>query len=429
MRYNIRKSQEGYKYMRVAVIGSGGREHAIYWKLSQSIPEKDVFVLPGNAGIPNSIKIDISDFASIMEFCEEKDIDLVVVGPEVPLTNGIVDYFSESDIRIFGPTREASILESSKIWSKRFMSKYNVSTADFEVFDNFESATKYIEGTDGNLVIKYDGLAAGKGVFVCSSIEESKSTLNTIANKFGGQARFIIEKRLSGFEISIIGFTDGTDIQLLLPSQDHKQAYDGDKGPNTGGMGAYCPVPFCNEDTMRDIRKNIIEPTIMGLQKENIDYRGVIYFGLMLTKEGPMLLEYNVRLGDPETEVLLPSMKSSLHDLILACFDGTLNNYKMEFHKGTFIDVVLTSGGYPASYKKGCEITGLESLSNDVLVFHAGTKEHSGKLLTSGGRVLNIIAKGDSLDDAIEKVYKEVPKVHFTDIHYRKDIGKRSYHL
>ena len=412
--------------MKIAILGSGGREHAIAWKLAQSVPQEDIYTLPGNAGIPNSVSIDTTNFDEIKKFCQEHQIELIVVGPEAPLAEGIVDYFAGIDIKVFGASKQAARLESSKIWAKEFMAKYGVATADFWVFDQIEEAKPIIQKLSGNLVIKYDGLAAGKGVYVCSSEEEALNSLRDLKSTYGESAKFLIEEKLTGSEISIIGFTDGKHIQLLSSSQDHKQLNDGDTGPNTGGMGAYCPVVFCDDAMLSDITTAVVTPTLQGLQGENLDYKGVIYFGLMMTDEGPKLLEYNVRLGDPETEVILPALKSDLLQLILACFDGTLQDFSMEFHDGYFIDVVLVSGGYPKSYDKGYPIMGLERVSRDTLIFHAGTARQNGRLVTSGGRVLNIVSHGHALASAIDKVYRRCQMVTFEKVYYRKDIGKRN---
>ena len=456
--------------MKIAIIGSGGREHAIAWKLQQSKNAEKVFVLPGNGGTGNNISIDVNDFAGIKSFCEKEKIDLVFVGPELPLANGIVDYFADSEIMVFGPDKKASQLESSKIFAKKFMKKYGVATgvyyefgenlhilhkrsaADGDAsFDSAQDDTNFaqddkhfvqddinfaqeenkireiITEMNGNCVIKYDGLAAGKGVFVCSSVEEAENSVSEIKEKYGNNASFLIEERLSGSELSILAFTDGENYQIMLPSQDHKQLLDGDKGPNTGGMGAFCPVPFFDENLRQQIEERIIKPTIIGLKKEDFNYKGVIYFGLMITDKGPKVLEYNVRLGDPETEVVLPALKSDLLELVLSCFNGGLKNFQMEFNDGFFVDVVLASGGYPKSYQKGYEISGLENLSDDTLIFHAGTKKVNNKILTNGGRVLNIVSHGKTLNEAIEKVYNECEKVKFRDVYYRTDIGKRDF--
>lgn len=413
--------------MKLAILGSGGREHALAWKFAQSLPQADIFVLPGNGGIPNSIPIDCMDFSEIRQFCRERDIRLIFVGPEAPLVAGIADFFAESGIKVFGPVKQAALLEGSKIFAKQFMAKYGVATADFRVFeeDSPTAAHDCIRKFGGDVVMKYDGLAAGKGVYVCSGEDEALTALQDLHTQYGAEARFLIEKKLHGAEISIIGFTDGQDIRMLMPSQDHKQLYDGDTGPNTGGMGAYCPPTFYNDALMASMMDTIVTPTLKGLQGERLDFTGVIYFGIMLTDEGPQLLEYNVRLGDPETEVILPAMKSDLLQLVLACFDGTLADYRMEYHDGYFVDVVLASGGYPKNYTKGYEIQGLESVSAGTLIFHAGTALKDGKIITSGGRVLNVASHGSDLAGTINKVYQECRKIHFTDIYYRTDIAKR----
>ena len=411
--------------MKIAVIGSGGREHAIAWKLSQSKSVEDVYVIPGNGGTENNIALNPNDFKAVETFCRDKRIDLIFVGPEDPLANGIVDYFRDKGIKIFGPCKGAAQLEGSKIRAKRFMKKYGVATADFWMEEEGDDIEKIIQNYNGDIVIKYDGLAAGKGVFVCSSVKEAMDALNEIKKRYGESASFIVEQKISGQELSIIGFTDGRDIKLLLPSQDHKPAYDGDKGPNTGGMGAYCPVPFCNHTILEDIQKKIVDPTLKGIQAEQLDYKGVIYFGIMMAQTGPMLLEYNVRFGDPETEVILPALKSDLPELVLSCLEGTLSSFEMEFHEGYFVDVVLASGGYPGSYEKNKIIKGLDALPADVLVFHAGTKKDNGKILTSGGRVLNVVGQGNDLKSAIEKAYANLEKIAFDHMFYRKDIGKK----
>ena len=418
--------------MKIAVIGSGGREHAVAWKLAQSKSADKVFVLPGNGGTENNVPIDVNDFAGIKKFCESEEIELIFVGPEDPLANGIVNYFADTDIMVFGPDKEAAQLEGSKVYAKKFMRKYGVATAEYHEFggvqnDCCQQFTIFPQDTikkmQGNCVIKFDGLAAGKGVFVCSSIEEAEDAVKEIKQTYGEDAHFLIEEKLIGKELSILAFTDGESYQILLPSQDHKQLLDGDKGPNTGGMGAFCPVPFYTDELKKQIEEDAIIPTINGLKEENFNFKGIIYIGLMITDKGPKVLEYNVRLGDPETEVVLPALQSDLLELVLACFDGSLLDFEVEFNEGYFVDVVLASGGYPKAYKKGIEICGLEEPNE--LVFHAGTKKNGGKLLTSGGRVLNVVAHGSSLDEAIANTYEKVKSVYFDEMYFRKDIGKR----
>lgn len=412
--------------MNIALIGSGGREHALAWKLQQSSLADTVFVLPGNGGTENNVALDGSDIQALKEFCTKENIELIVVGPEVPLVNGIVDAFQGSDILVFGPDKEAAQLEGSKIFSKKFMKKHGVATADFKIYKGTDDPIGMIKDYDGNLVIKYDGLAGGKGVYVCSSEAEAFQAVNDIKQKYGKDAEYIIETKLYGQELSIIGITDGVNINCLLPSQDHKAAYDGDKGPNTGGMGAYCPAPLATEELLNKIDDTIILPTLNGIEEEGFNYKGVIYFGIMLDDEGPKLLEYNVRFGDPETEVILPSLKSDLLKLILSSFDGSLKDMELDFYDDYFVDVVLTSGGYPGVYEKDKEIRGLDDLDALTLCFHAGTKKDGNKILTSGGRVLNIVCKDKELEKAVDKCYKEIEKISFDKMAYRKDIAHKA---
>lgn len=412
--------------MKIAVLGSGGREHAIAWKLGAEIGPKNVFVLPGNGGTQNNAPINISDFDAIKAFCLQNDVELIFVGPEVPLSNGIVDFFKDSPIRVFGPTQAAARLESSKIFAKIFMSENGVRTADYWICENTDDAVSIVEQLNGDMVIKYDGLAGGKGVFVCSSAEEGVAGLKQLSKNFGSNCRFLIERRLIGYEVSLIGITDGQSIKLLHPSQDHKQLLDGDKGPNTGGMGAYCPFPLA-ESVLQSIKETIINPTLKGIQGNNMDYKGIIYFGIMVCEDGPYLLEYNVRFGDPETEVLLPAMQSSLSEAVWACLNGSLENYDITFNNRYWIDVVLAAAGYPGSYTTGLPIEISPSIAHDTLVFHAGTERRNsdGQLVVSGGRVLNVVVGGNSLAEAIGKAYIECEKINFDGVQYRRDIGQR----
>jgi phosphoribosylamine--glycine ligase len=410
---------------KVAIIGSGGREHALAWKFAQSIEKENVFVLPGNGGIPNSRNVDITNFHDIEQFCIEHAVDFIFVGPEQPLSEGIVDYFQNRNIKILGPDKNAAQLEVSKIFAKEFMKKYGVSTADFKSFKGIKDAGNYIESKNGQCVIKYDGLAGGKGVFVCSSIDDSYRALQDINIQYGEDVEFLIEDIISGDEISIIGFIDGKTIILLQASQDHKQLLDGDKGLNTGGMGAYSPVSGLGETLLKKIEEKIIFRTLTGIQSENMNYKGVIYFGIMVKEGEPYLLEYNVRFGDPETEVLLPALVNELTHITDACLNGTLNDLRLEFEPAYFADVVLVSDGYPLNYEKGFEIKGLDKISNETLVFHAGTQALNEKIVTNGGRVLNIVCKGNTLDEAFQNVYKEVNKIEYKNKYFRKDIGKR----
>lgn len=410
--------------MKIAIIGSGGREHALSWKLAQTLGQDNVYTLPGNGGIPNSHVVDVDNFEAVKIFCEQHQIGYIFVGPEVPLSNGIVDYFNQTNIKAFGPCKDAAKLEGSKIFSKNFMKKHGVATSPFDTFNRLSDAKALVQKMNGDLVIKYDGLAAGKGVFVCNNLEEADKALEEMRQTYGEECPFLIEEKIVGDEISIIGFTDGKNIKLLLPSQDHKQLNDGDTGPNTGGMGVICPVPFWNEALKQEIENKIVIPTLKGIQAEKMNYKGMIYFGIMIGAKGAELLEYNARFGDPETEVLLPSLKTDLMEVVKACLNGTLGEVNLEFHEGYFVDVVQVSGGYPKDYKKGYEILGLDKVQN-AIVFHAGTKLQDGKVVTSGGRVLNIVAQGKTLQEAINQAYAECAKISFKDNYYRKDIGSR----
>ncbi len=412
--------------MKIAIIGSGGREHALAWKFAQSVGQENVFALPGNGGIPNSFPVDITNYHELERFCLEREVDLIFVGPEQPLSLGMVDHFTARNMPIFGPDKNAARLEASKVFAKEFMKKYGVATCDFKSFKGFAETNDFIDSKQGLCVIKYDGLAAGKGVFVCTSIKECDMALQEIKRQYGDEAKLLIEETISGDEISIIGFTDGLTIKLLQASQDHKQLLAGDTGPNTGGMGAYSPVPGLTDDLMKKINDSIIQPTLKGIQCEHMNYKGVIYFGIMVKETTPYLLEYNVRFGDPETEVLLPALKTDILEIVEACLSGQLETIRLDFEPGFFADVVLVSGGYPQSYEKGFEIKGLDQISDNLLVFHAGTKSKNAIIVTDGGRVLNVVGKGNTLDDALQNAYKEIDKLHFEKVYYRNDIGKRS---
>ena len=411
--------------MKIAIIGSGGREHAIAWKLAQTAGWENIFVLPGNAGIPRSFSANINDFETLEQYSRENGIGLIVVGPEQPLANGIVDYFRKTDIKILGPSKSAAIMEGSKIFAKEFMRRHGVATSDFEVFDNVEAAMPYIRTKNGDCVIKYDGLAAGKGVFVCSNMPEAEAAMTEFRETYGEKADFIVEDKIVGDEISIIGLTDGKTIRLLPPAQDHKQVFDNDLGPNTGGMGAFCPAPFYTEKLAAEIDRLIIQPTLRGIEKDALDYKGFLYFGVMMDEKGPKLLEYNARLGDPETEVLLPALNADLVKAVLAALDGSLEEIDWSWNPGFYVDVVLTSGGYPKSFPKGFAIKGLEDVDKDTLLFYAGVKSNGEDLLTDGGRVINVVCKGNSLNEAIENAYRNCNKICFEGMHYRKDIGRR----
>lgn len=421
--------------MRVLVIGSGGREHALVWKIAQSRLADKIFCAPGNGGISRQaecIDIKAEDIQGLLDFARREKIDLTVVGPEVPLALGIVDEFSKYKLRIFGPNKKAAQLEASKVFAKQLMTKYNVPTADFKIFDEPDEAKRYIEKIGSPCVVKADGLAAGKGVVVAKSVDEARAAVSSIMEEkiFGNSGdRIIIEDCLEGEEASIIVITDSKDILALASSQDHKRIFDGDKGPNTGGMGAYSPAPIVDKDLLDEILHKIIYRTIEGLVKEGIEYKGALYAGIMLTKEGPKVLEFNVRFGDPETQAIFPRLKSDLVEVMLATTEGKLSRYKnFNWDRRACVCVVIASGGYPGNYEKGKLVSGLEEAEKpeDAVVFHAGTKKQNGKIITNGGRVFGVTALGNDIKDAIDNVYASCSKIKFEGIYYRKDIGHKA---
>ena len=407
--------------MRIAVIGRGGREHALCWKLAQEVGEMNVFCLPGNGGTPNRRAVDEMDFGGIRACCEAEGIELVVVGPEAPLAAGIVDELTGGRIRVFGPTRAAARLEASKAWSKQFMQRHGIATAVGAFFASPREAAAHVAAETGGVVVKYSGLAAGKGVFVCRDADAGLDALREIENRHGAEATVVVEELLEGPEVSVMGVTDGRSIQLMPPSRDHKRLLDGDAGPNTGGMGAFTPVPDVGPEQMAQIERDVIAPTLKGFAADGIGYRGFLYFGVMLTAAGPKLLEYNARLGDPETEILLPTLGGGLLPTILAAMDGTLDRTPFAVRPGAVVDVVLAAGGYPGNIQKGVPITGIES--SEALVFHAGTEIRDGRLAVSGGRVLNVVAHGADLAEARDKAYGACEQIHFDGMQYRRDIG------
>lgn len=410
--------------MKIAVIGRGGREHALAWKLAQDAGAENVFCLPGNGGTANNRPIAEHDFAGIRSFCESEGIDLVVVGPEAPLARGLVDLLAGAKIRVFGPTRAAARLESSKTWAKQFMQRHGIATAAGAFFESVRAATEHVRTQRGGLVVKYSGLAAGKGVFVCPDPAEAPAALQEIGRRHGPNAPIVVEELLEGPEVSIMGVVSGTSIQLFPASRDHKRLLDGDRGPNTGGMGAYAPVPDVDAAQLDEIRRTIIEPTLQGLAAEGIAYRGFLYFGLMLTAAGPKLLEYNARLGDPETEVLLPALAGPLLPTLLASFDGTLDRHPFAIKPGAVVDVVLAAGGYPGDVRTGVPISGHDQV--DALVFHSGTEIRHGALAVAGGRVLNVVAHGADLAAARQKAYAACAQIRFDGMQFRTDIGERA---
>jgi len=428
--------------MRILVVGSGGREHALVWKIARSKLVSKIFCAPGNGGISQvaeCVDIKAEDIFGLFEFAKEEKIDLTVVGPEAALAAGIVDEFEKAGLKIFGPNKLAANLEASKVFSKQLMKKYNVPTANFEVFDNPDSAKKYIEKFSAPCVIKADGLAAGKGVIVAKTFDEVKNAINLMMHdKIFGDAgnKIIVEECLEGQEASILVITDSKEVVALASAQDHKRVFDDDQGPNTGGMGAYSPAPIVTAEILKEIMEKIIYRTIDGLVKEGIDYRGVLYAGVMLTKDGPKTLEFNVRFGDPETEAILPRLKSDLVEVMLAASEGKLSRVRtLEWDDRACVCVVCASGGYPGNYAKDKEICGLDEVGKlkDIVVFHSGTlRLRSGqaknefKYVTSGGRVLAVTGLGTTIKDAIAKTYSAVEKISFEGMHYRKDIGQKA---
>ncbi len=418
--------------MKILVVGGGGREHALVWKLSQSPLAEKLYCAPGNAGIEElaeCVDISATDIPRLKAFAREQGVDLTVVGPEMPLWNGIVDEFEAEGLRIFGPSRQATHLEGSKAFAKQFMARHNIPTARFEIFENLQNARNYIWNQTPPLVIKADGLAAGKGSVVCKSHAEAQVALEEMMFKriFGEAGRrVIIEEFMPGVEVSVLALTDGKAIVPLVPAQDHKAAYDDDLGPNTGGMGAYAPVPFVDEALLERVRSEILIPTIRGLASEGIPYKGVLYAGLMLTDEGPKVVEFNARFGDPETQVILPLLDFDLVEAILAVVDGNLSEEPLPIQPRYATCVIMASAGYPGHYEKGKEISGLDQdFGQDVLIFHAGTKKSDGKLVTNGGRVLGVTGLGDTLQESIDTAYGAVKKIHFDGAHYRRDIGRK----
>ena len=420
--------------MKLLVIGSGGREHALVWKLSLGKKVDKIYCIPGNAGIEQIARcenIPVSDFEQLAKFVKNNKIDLTVVGPEDPLSKGIVNYFESRGLRIFGPDRNSAQFESSKIFAKEFMKKYGIPTAEFEVFDNPDSAFDYISKHSSRpLVVKADGLCAGKGVLVCDNAEEAKNAVQQIMVKkeFGSAGdKIIIEERLSGEEASLMAFCDGKTIVPMVASQDHKRVFDSDKGLNTGGMGAYAPASVVDEEIYKKAKEQVFDNFLKGLKQENIKFKGIIYAGIMISDSIPKVLEFDARFGDPETQVVLPLLKNDLVEVIDTVIDGKLDTVKINWDGGSCVCVVLASGGYPGSYEKGKEISGLESAGKlkDTIVFHAGTKSDGSKILTNGGRVLGVTSLGKDLKEAIDNTYVAVKKIKFDKMHYRKDIGQK----
>ncbi|WP_195970109.1 phosphoribosylamine--glycine ligase [Clostridium thermobutyricum] len=413
--------------MKILLVGSGGRESAIAFKIAQNEKVEKIYVAPGNGGTATYKKcenVNLTDIDELLVFAKNNKIDLTVVGPEEPLTNGIVDKFKSEGLKIFGPDKKGAELEGSKSFSKDFMKKYGVSTAEYEVFYDHKKAKEYLENCNYPIVIKADGLAAGKGVVIC---EEKKTALETIdlfmINDIfkGSGKKVVIEEFLEGIEASILSITDGKRIIPFLSAKDHKQIFDGNKGPNTGGMGVVCPNPYVTEEVLKDFYENIMDKTLIGIQKEEMDFKGIIFFGIMITKNGVKLLEYNVRMGDPETQSVLSLMKTDLLDLIEKAIEEKLDDVEVEWEEGYCVNVVLSSKGYPGKAETGYEINiDNEEISN---IFIAGAKLEEGKLITTGGRVLSVVGKGKTLTEAKNNAYKIREKVNFFGAYCRSDIG------
>jgi len=415
--------------MKILVVGGGGREHAIVWKLSQSPLVDKIYCAPGNGGISDlaeCVPIKATDIEGIVKFSKSNGMDMVVVAPDDPLAAGMVDALENEGIRAFGPRKNAAIIEASKVFSKNLMKKYKIPSAEYEVFDDVQKALDYLKGSKYPIVVKADGLALGKGVIIAENYEQAEDAVRKImVEKAFGSAgqKVVIEEFLVGQEVSMLTFTDGKTIVPMVSSQDHKRVFDNDKGLNTGGMGAFSPSRIYTPEIADYCMEKIFKPTIDAMNKEGRTFKGVLYFGLMLTKDGPKVLEYNARFGDPETQAVLPRLETDLVEIFNAVIDEKLDTIEIKWKDNAAVCIILASGGYPEKYQTGYEISGLEEAGKNTMVFHAGTKKENGKYYTSGGRVLGITAVDDNLDKAIKKAYENVVKVSFKDMHYRKDIG------
>jgi len=417
--------------MKILVVGGGGREHAIVKKLAQSKKNPKIYVAPGNAGteeIATNVAISVMDFDALADFAKKEKIDLTVVGMDDPLVGGIVDRFEAEGLRVFGPRKNAAILEGSKAFSKDLMKKYGISTAAYENFNDPQKAIKYLETANYPIVLKADGLALGKGVLICKTFEEAKSGIEElmIDKSFGDAGNtIVIEEFLQGREVSVLSFVDGTHYALMTSAQDHKRAKDGDEGLNTGGMGTFSPSPFYTEEVDRYCKEHIYQKTVDAMRAEGREFKGIIFYGLMLTKSGVKVLEYNARFGDPETQVVLPRMENDIIDVFEACIDGYLDKIDLKFENNAAVCVVLASDGYPLKYEKGKKIKGLENFEGktDIFAFHAGTKKVNGDVLTNGGRVLGITATAPTLKEARDKAYEATKLIDFENKYMRNDIG------
>ncbi len=415
--------------MKILIIGGGGREHAIAWKLKSENNVNKIYCAPGNAGISEiaeCLNINDSDIEKLLQFAKKEQIDLTIVGPEVPLVKGIVDEFEKEGLRVFGPNKECSQLEGSKAFSKEFMIRHNIPTAKYKEYTNLDEAISEIDSFGYPVVIKADGLAAGKGVVIPQNREEAIITLKEMMSdkKFGSAGdKIVVEEFLKGIETSILAFVDNNTIVPMVSAKDHKRIYNHEQGPNTGGMGTFSPSEIYTEELSKEVAEKVLNKTLEGFKKDGLDYKGILFIGLMITEDGAKVLEYNVRFGDPETQSVLFRLETDLHEIMEAILENRLKDIDINYKKEEAVCVILTSGGYPESYEKGKVISGLENLDKDIVVFHSGTKMLDNNLVTNGGRVLGITAKASSVEDAAKKVYENIKRINFEGMHYRNDIG------
>lgn len=416
--------------MKILVVGGGGREHAICWKLSKEKNVEKIYCAPGNAGIANvaeCVNIGDTNIEELLKFAKENEIGLTIVGPEVPLVMGIVDEFEKEGLRVFGPNKKCAQLEGSKAFSKEFMIKHNIPTAKYKEYTNLEEAISEIDSFGYPVVIKADGLAAGKGVVIPENREDAIATLKEMMSdkKFGAAGdKIVIEEFLKGIETSILAFVDNDTIVPMASAKDHKKVNNYEQGPNTGGMGTFSPSEIYTEELANKVKETVLEKTLEGFKKDGLNFKGILFVGLMITEDGEKVLEYNVRFGDPETQSVLFRLETDLHEIMEAILDNKLKDIEINYSDDEAVCVMLTSGGYPDSYEKGKIITGLENLDDDIVVFHSGTKMFDGNLVTNGGRVIGITAKSVTVKDAAEKVYENIKKINFEGMHYRTDIGR-----
>lgn len=415
--------------MKILVVGSGGREHAICYSLLKGKKVDEIYCAPGNAGISEiaqCLNIKDNDIDNLYKFAKENKVDLTIVGPEVPLVDGIVDRFEKENLKIFGPNKKCSMLEGSKAFSKEFMNKHDIPTAKYKEYVNLDEAISEIDSFGYPVVIKADGLAAGKGVVIAKDKEEGIETLKEMMSdkKFGiAGEKIVIEEFLKGIETSILAFVDNNTIVPMESAKDHKKVYNNEEGPNTGGMGTFSPSNIYDEQLSNIVKKEVLDKTLKGFKDDNLNYKGILFIGLMITEDGPKVLEYNVRFGDPETQSVLLRLETDLIEIIEAILENRLNEIEIKYNEKNAVCVMLTSGGYPESYEKGKIITGLDKVDEDIVIFHSGTKIINNKLVTNGGRVIGISAKGNSLEEASKKVYENIEKIKFEGMHYRTDIG------